>query len=349
VLTAAVCWHEAFRPFQGIEPILRAEPARRDRLESMSFLPGQRLSIVIAGGSGQIGHSLAAHFQRAGHRVVVLTRAPYTANWPTIYWNPEDEDGPHENSWVESLEGADVLINLAGRSIACPLTRRNRVEIRDSRILSTRLLGRVLGTLQTPPQLWLNASSAIAGSLSQSLPARGVPAFMSRITDEWEAEFFNAPLAGVRRVALRTGLFLAPAPGNRFALLSTLVRAGIGGTLGNGLQWVSWIHAADYARAVDLLIERDDLSGPITLAAPEPVTNRDFMAALRDVWQRPNGVIWPAPLMHIIGLARADASLALYSCHAEPDQLLQAGFTFEFADWPTAAEDLAREWRQLDH
>ena len=137
-------------------------------------------------------------------------------------------------------------------------------------------------------------------------------------------------------------------PGNHFAQLTTLVRAGLGGPFGSGWQTVSWIHAQDYARAIDFLIARNDLDGPFNLAAPEPLAQRDFMAVLRDVWDRPNGLPWPTPLIHLLSLLRADAALALHSCHALPGHLTRAGFKFDFPDWPSACADLARQWRALE-
>jgi uncharacterized protein (TIGR01777 family) len=314
----------------------------------MPFSSGQRLRILIAGGSGQIGRYLAAHFQAAGHLVVVLTRLPYTANWTTVYWDGVHAEAHRENNWLNALAQADVLINLAGSSIACPLTRKNRQSIRDSRILSTRLLGRALAAIETPPRLWLNASSAILDTLPPGKPASGTANFFTQLAEDWEAEFFSAPTPATRKIALRSGLFLAAEPGNLFATLSLLVRAGLGGTLGSGHQFVPWIHAADYARAIGFLIERDDLEGPFTLSAPEPLPNRDFMAVLRDAWDRPNGLPWPTPLLWLAGLARTDLRLALHSCPALPSRLTRAGFAFEFPDWPSAALDLARQWRELE-
>jgi uncharacterized protein (TIGR01777 family) len=314
----------------------------------MESLPEQRLRIVMAGGSGQIGRSLAMHFQSCGHMVTVLTRAPYTANWTTVFWDGKTLPDNQHASWTDALSGIDVLINLSGCSIARPFTLRNRREIHDSRVMPTRLLGQAIALLDAPPRLWMNASAAVIDSQPGDLPARGVRGHLAQLAEEWETEFFYCPTPLTRKVALRSALFLAAQSGNRFAQLSTLVRAGLGGTLGTGRQAVSWIHALDYARAIDFLIARDDLQGPFNMAAPEPVTNWEFMAVLRDVWDRPNGLPWPTPLMHLLSLLRADAALAVDSCHALPGHLLRAGFRFEFPDWSTACADLARQWRALE-
>jgi hypothetical protein len=321
----------------------------------MSFSRGQALRIVIAGGSGQMGRSLAAHFQASGHHVTVLTRAPYTANWPTVYWPSIDGKGEHyeadrpDSNWISTLEGADVLVNLCGSSIARLWTRRNRHNLHESRIGSTELLGEAMATLDQPPRLWMNASAAAIGTQPPNRPAVGVRGSLSRLIDRWEATFFSAPAPATRKIALRSALFLSAEPGNRFRLLSHLALFGLGGTLGSGRQTVGWIHADDFARAIDFLIEHEELDGPFNLSAPEPLPNRAFMAVLREAWDRPNGMPWPRPLLYLLSrLCRADAELALYSCHALPGQLERAGFRFEFPDWPSAAEDLVRQYRELE-
>lgn len=314
----------------------------------MEILPEQRLRITIAGGSGQIGRCLAEHFQHQGHRVTVLTRAPYASYWNTVYWDGTSLPDRYHTSWMDALDGSDVLINLSGHSIACPLTPGTRKAIHSSRISTTRLLGKAIASLQAPPRLWLNGSAAAIDSAPVDRPARGVRGFLAALAEEWETEFFAQPTPMTRKAALRSALFLAAQPGNRFAELSRLVRAGLGGTLGSGHQTVSWIHADDYVRAVDFLIAHEHLDGPFNLAAPEPLTNREFMATLRDVWDRPNGLPWPTPVMRLLSLMRADLGLALHSCHALPGHLSRAGFKFDFPNWPAACADLARQWRELE-
>ena len=321
------------------------------------------LRIVLPGGSGQVGQMLARHLQERGHRVTVLTRGPYAAPWQTVHW-----DGEHAGDWIETLEGADVCINLAGRSVNCRYNEANRRAIYESRIGSTRLLNRVISGLANPPRLWLNASAATLYKRAldpngadlprdESAPAGGEePAaerwgggreFSRRVVRDWEAAFFETETPRTRKAALRSAVCFSPTAGNVFAVLSNLVRAGLGGTQGSGRQFVTWIHEADYARAVEFLIDHEELAGPVNIAAPQPLPNREFMEALRDAWDRPNGLPAPSLFLHIGALAmRTEAELVLQSCRAVPGRLLKAGFQFEFPGWPEAAEDLVRQWRQ---
>jgi len=382
------------------------------------------LRIVLPGGSGQVGQALARHFTERGHQVTVLTRGPYTASWQTVHW-----DGENIGSWTEYLEGADVCINLSGRSVNCRYDAANRQAIYESRINSTKLLGGVMAGLSEPPRVWLNASAATiyrravdddgvdlpldetcaVGGDEQpsgakapndfaafSARLKSCPdtscdservfpqavklcpdtscdservfpqavklcpdtssgserwaerrGFSARVARDWEAEFFAAETPRTRKVALRSAVVLSPTPGSAFGVLSNLVRMGLGGRQGNGRQFVCWIHEADYARAVEFLIEREDLDGPVNIVAPNPLSNRDFMAALRWAWDVPNGL--PAPSLAIkLGaiFLRTEPELVLQSCRAVPGRLLEAGFEFEFPEWADAVEDLVRQWRQ---
>ena len=313
-----------------------------------------------------MGQALARHFTERGHQVTVLTRGPYTAQWQTVHW-----DGEQIGPWTEYLEGADACINLVGRSVNCRYDATNRQAIYESRISSTRLLGRVIAGLSEPPRVWMNASAATIyrralGEDGADLPVdeatgevggddptgererwaerRG---FSARVARDWEAAFLGAETPRTRKVALRSAVVLSPAPGSAFAVLSNLVRLGLGGKQGNGRQFVTWIHEADYARAVEFLIAREDLDGPVNIVAPNPLANREFMSALRWAWDVPNGL--PAPSLAIkLGaiFIRTEAELVLQSCRAVPGRLLEAGFEFQFPEWAEAAEDLVRQWRQ---
>lgn len=325
------------------------------------------LRIVLPGGSGSVGSMLAHFFQERGHHVTVLTRAPYTASWPTVYW-----DAVHPGPWVETLEGADVCINLSGRSIDCRYTPRHRSELLDSRIGPTELLHKVISGLNHPPRVWMNASAAsiyrhaldrdmdetggeIGGSecIGRGIWRRRVPykwSFIVHLIREWERVFFATSTPGTRKIALRTSLVMSPQPGTVFAVLSRLARLGLGGTQGSGRQYVSWMHESDYARAIEFLIAHEELDGPVNLAAPHPLPNREFMAALRQAWNMPNGLPAPAPLLELGMLfLRKETELILKSRRVVPGKLLAAGFGFEFPAWAEAAEDLVRRWRAADY
>ena len=317
--------------------------------------PKKTLRIVMPGGSGQVGQVLARFFQARGHRVTVLTRGPYTAPWQTVHW-----DGEHEAEWTECLEGADVCINLAGRSVNCRYTGQNRLEIYNSRIESTKLLGRTIGRLADPPRVWLNASTATIyrHALDRAMDEatgelggneRGAPRawnFSIKVAKDWEAEFFTSKTPRTRKVAMRSAITFSPAAGNAFAVLLKLVQAGLGGKQGNGRQFVSWIHEDDFARAVEFLIEHEELDGPVNVASPNPLPNRDFMAVLRDAWGMPNGLPAPSLLLEIGALfLRTETELVLKSRRVVPGRLRDAGFTFEFPTWRDAADDLVRQWR----
>ena len=328
-----------------------------------------RLRIVLAGGSGQIGYMLASYFQQQGHFVTVLTRSPFAMTWQTVHWDAQNP-GP----WTETLEGADVLINLTGRSINCRPTAANRQAIYETRIGSTLLLHKVLPTLQSPPKLWMNASAATlyprltdesgldlpvdescavqGGDIVSTAPApwRTRKGFTARVVRDWEAAFFSTPTPGTRKIALRSAVTFSPTPGNVFAVLSRLVRMSLGGSAGSGRQFVPWIHEEDYARAVSFLIEHPELDGPFNLAAPNPIQNRPFMAALREAWDVPNGIPAPAFGIHLGAmLMNSNPELVLGSCRAIPGRLQSAGFRFLFPQWPQAANDLVRRWRQRQH
>src|ERR1035438_8368005 len=321
------------------------------------------LRIVLPGGSGQVGQVLARYFQERGHHVTVLTRGPYTAPWQTVHW-----DGQNLGPWTEYLEGADVCINLAGRSVNCRYDATNRQEIHDSRIRTTRLLGYVMAGLSDPPKVWLNASTAtiyrhsLDRDMEESTGELGGSEFISKrrrapdtwnfsvgVAKAWEAAFFGSHTPRTRKVALRSAITFSPTPGTAFGILSNLVRLGLGGHQGNGRQFVSWIHEADFARAVDFLVQREEIDGPVNIAAPNPLPNRAFMAALREAWDVPNGL--PAPSLAIeLGafLLRTESELVLKSRRVVPGRLLDAGFEFEFPYWCEAAEDLVHQWKQRE-
>ncbi len=321
---------------------------------------GRNLRIVIPGGSGHTGRLLATWFQQSGHLVTVLTRSPFAAPYQTVYW-----DGVTPGAWVEALEDADVCINLSGQSVNTRSTPANRRILYQSRIHTTHLLGHVIGGLASPPRLWMNASTAtiyrhsldrdmdehtgeIGGSemISRRRRAPETWNFSIRLARDWEASLFSSFTPRTRKVALRTAIVMNPVPGGAFALLLRLVRFSLGGAQGSGRQFVSWIHAIDFARAVEFLVQHDDLDGVVNLAAPCPVPNREFMEALREAYGMPNGLPAPTPLIELAALVlRTESELVLKSRRVVPARLLEAGFNFQHPEWREAAEDLVRRWR----
>jgi uncharacterized protein len=310
--------------------------------------------IVLAGGNGQVGRLLARHFHSLGDYVTVLARNAATDPWKTALW-----DGVHEGEWVNALDGADVLINLAGRSVNCRYNDANRAEIMQSRLLSTRVLGQAVAHVHRAPAIWLNSSTAtiyrhaldremdeLTGELGGNEP--GAPStwnFSIDVAKSWEAEFFAAVAPGVRKVALRSAMIMDPTRGGIFDTMLTLVGFGLGGTAASGGQYVSWVHGSDFLRAVEFLIEHDE-DGPVNIAAPKPLPNRDFFRVLRNAWGTKVGLP-AAPWMLEIGaiFMRSETELILKSRRVVSGRLRDAGFEFEYKDWNEAATDLVQRWR----
>ncbi len=316
------------------------------------------MKIVIPGGSGQVGNLLARAFVADGHEVVVLSRRPEPAPWRVVSW-----DGRSLGPWTAEIDGADVVVNLAGRSVNCRYNDENRREILDSRIDSTRVVGESIARSNRPPKLWLQSSTATiyahrydapndeaTGIIGGSEP--NVPEtwrFSVGVATAWERVFNEAETPDTRKVALRSAITLSPDPAGVFDVLLGLVRAGLGGRQGDGRQFVSWIHHDDFVRAVRWLIEHDELAGPINLAAPNPLPNAAFMAALRSAWGTRIGLPAARWMLEIGTFAlRTETELVLKSRRVVPTRLLDSGFTFRFPSWPDAARDLCREWRELN-
>lgn len=320
-------------------------------------MTGVALRIVIPGGSGQVGRLLARHFCAQGHAVTILTRRPKPGEmWREVPW-----DGATRGPWAAELDGADVCINLAGRSVNCRYHARNRREIYDSRIVPTRLLNEVVAGLKTPPRVWMNASTATIyrHSLDQPMTeARGELGgnepgapdtwnFSIRVAKGWEQAFFEAEIPGTRKIALRSAVTFSADKGGIFDVLSTLVRRGLGGTNGSGEQMVSWVHGEDFCRAVDFLIVNESLSGVVNVASPHPMKNREFMCALRQAWGVPLGLPAPAWLIEVgCFLLQTESELVLKSRNVVSGRLEEAGFRFLFLKWPEAAHDLVAQWRR---
>jgi uncharacterized protein (TIGR01777 family) len=312
------------------------------------------MKIVIPGGTGQVGTLLARTFTADGHEVVVLSRRPGGAPWRVIPW-----DGETLGDWTAELDGADVVINLAGRSVNCRYTAANRTAIRDSRVKSTRAVGRAVAESPTPPRVLLQASTATiyahrydatndeaTGILGGAEPdAPETWRFSIDVATAWERAAEEAIVPRTRKVLLRSAMTMSPDKGGVFDTLLTLVRWGLGGRSGDGRQYVSWIHERDFVRSVYWLIEHD-LAGPVNVASPNPLPNAEFMRALRQAWGTRIGLPSPRWLLEIgTFLMRTESELILKSRRVVPGRLLDSGFKFEFPTWAEAARDLCARWR----
>lgn len=289
--------------------------------------------IVIAAGTGFLGKVLIRHFREKTDEIVILTRGNNKAvdNIRYVNW-----DARTLGLWTAELEGADVLINLAGRSVDCRYTPANRHEILASRIESTSVLNRAVLQCTNPPSHWLNSSTATIYRHSEDKQmdeANGEIGsdFSMDVAKAWEKTFFKTETPLTIKTALRTSIVLGTG-GGAFPALLRLARLGAGGTQGSGRQFISWIHEEDFARAVEFIIQ-EKMKGVVNVVAPEPVRNADFMAALRKTAKVPFGLPMPEWLLKtgaaIIG---TETELVLKSRNVIPKRLIELGYTFKYSN-----------------
>lgn len=316
------------------------------------------MKVVLPGGTGQAGALLGCAFQEAGHEVVVLSRGVRQAPWRVVPW-----DARSLGAWASEIDGADVVINLAGRNVNCRYTPENRRQILASRVDSTRVVGEAIARARRPPTVWLQASTATiyahrydaandeaTGVLGGSEPDAPLKwRFSIDVATAWEKALKEASTPETRKVALRTTLLMSPDRGGIFDVLLKLVRFGLGGASGDGRQYVSWIHDHDFVRAIFWLIEHPEIDGPVNLAAPNPLPNADFMRELRQAWGMPVGLPATAWMLELGAVfLQTETELILKSRRVAPGRLLESGFVFQFPGWKDAALDLCRRWKQRD-
>ncbi|MBS1722962.1 MAG: DUF1731 domain-containing protein [Armatimonadetes bacterium] len=313
------------------------------------------MKVVIPGGSGHVGAALVRHFRAQGVAPVVLSRSPSQGE---VAW-----DGKTLGDWAGEIDGADVVINLAGRSVDCRYNAVNLAAMMDSRVDSTRVVGQAIARAARPPKVWLQASTATiyahrfdaandeaTGRLGGDEP--GAPRTWNAsiaIAKAWEQELEEALTPKTRKVALRSAMTMSPDVGSVFEVLTTLARRGLGGRLGTGKQFISWIHEEDFCRAVDFVIE-NELAGAVNVCSPNPLPQAEFMRVLREAVAARLALPAPAWLVEIgTFVMRTESELVLKSRRVVPARLLESGFEFRFPDWPGAARNLVgrlREGRQ---
>ncbi len=315
--------------------------------EPWALFMKQRL--ILAGGSGFLGQALAGHFAALGWDVVVLTRKTSAVNTVArhVVW-----DGKTQAGWTREIEGASAVLNLTGRTVDCRYTAANRRLIMDSRVDSTRVLGEAIARCASKPRVWLNASTATiylhtlgpawdeSGEIGSTPEAQDE--FSVEVAKAWEEALFRASVPGTRTLALRTTMVLGLGRNSVFPVLCRLARFGLGGRMGSGKQFVSWIHLTDFCCAIEFLISRDDLSGVVNLTAPNPVPNHTMMRMFREVCGVPFGLP-AAEWMLEVGafFMRTEMELIIKSRRVIPGKLMAAGFKFQFPEMMAALRDLS--------
>jgi uncharacterized protein (TIGR01777 family) len=296
------------------------------------------MKIIIAGGTGFLGENLEKHFTEKGNQVYILTRNPQHKN--EILW-----DAQTIGEWKNSLEKADVLINLTGKSVDCRYHEKNKQEIYSSRINSTGILQKAVDECSEKPKIWLNASSAtiyIHSENNLNTEENGIIGddFSMNICKSWETEFFKVENEEIRKVALRTSIVLGK-NGGAFPKLKMITKLGLGGKQGRGTQMVSWIHIEDFCKAVDWIIRHETLSGTVNITAPAPLSNQNMMRKLRNKMKMPFGLNAPVWQLEIASLfMKTETELLLKSRNVYPEKLIKSGFKFLYPEFDEAILNL---------
>ena len=306
---------------------------------------GRLRPVVVFGATGFLGRYLTRHLARQGREVVAVVRRRegWSGDGMLLEW-----DGRTEGPWVHALEGAEAVINLAGRSVDCRYTAANRQSILDSRVASTALIGRAIARCREVPRAWLNASTATWYRHAEDRAQdewRGEPGdgFSCEVARAWEEAFFGAAVPGeTRKLALRIGMVWANEPGTVATVLARLARLGLGGAMGGGRQRVSWMHMGDFLRAVDFLIDDSLREGIYNLCAPQHPDNREMMRLFREWVGMPLGLPAPKWLLETGAfLLRTETELVLKSRWADPLRLREDGFQWRWPEPAAALADLA--------
>lgn len=309
------------------------------------------MKIVIPGGTGHVGAALMRHFAPLGHEVVVIARSS------GVRW-----DGRTLDEWAKEMDGADVVINLAGRSVNCRYTDANMKEILASRVDSTRVVGEAIAQAKIPPRVWLQSSTAtiyahrfdapndeLTGIIGGDEP--GAPPKWNAsiaVAKKWEATLDEADTPQTRKIALRSAMTMSPDTGSVFDTLLNLTKRGLGGTIGSGRQYMSWIHEQDFCRSLEFLIDHDELTGPINICSPNPIPQSEFSRILRETVGVSIGLPATEWMIEICtSLLKTESELVLKSRRVVPTRLIDAGFQFDFPEWRMAAVDLLSRHRSL--
>lgn len=307
--------------------------------------------IILAGGSGFLGSELTKHFAALGWEVVILTRTPKPRSDSAreVTW-----DTKLLGDWARELEGATAVVNLTGRSVDCRYNAKNRRDIMDSRVNSTRVVGEAIAQCKASPRVWLNSSTATLythtfgkphdeSSQDMDSAVDAKDAFSVEVAQAWERTLEEAKTHKTRKVALRTSMVLGLGRNSVFPVLRRLTKLGLGGRQGSGNQFVSWIHVEDFCRAIEWIIAHDELSGPINQCAPNPLPNREMMKTFRDVCRMPIGLPASEWMLEIGAFfLRTETELIFKSRRVISRKLPESGFRFRFPTFREALVDLEK-------
>jgi uncharacterized protein (TIGR01777 family) len=300
--------------------------------------------IILAGGSGFLGHALADALLVRGYEPVVLTRGATSQHGsvPHLHW-----DAKTLGNWAQAIDGARAIVNLAGKNINCRHTAANRAEIIRSRVDSVRVLGDAINRCAKPPAVYVQASATgFYGDTGDRAVDESAPSgsdFMAEVCRQWEGAFDALPLPETRKVVLRIG-FVLGRNGGALKVLEKLTRLFLGSAVGDGRQFISWIHITDLCRMIIAALENPELAGVFNATAPNPVTNSDFMRTLRHALHRPWVPPVPAPFARAgARLMGSEGDLALLSYRCLPRRFVEHDFTFDFPQVERALGDLYRD------
>lgn len=297
--------------------------------------------LIIAAGTGFLGQVILKHFKDKFEEIVILTRgkSKIIDNIKYVNWDTKTLSG-----WKNELENCDVLINLAGKSVDCRYTDKNKKEILASRIDSTSILNKAILQCKNPPKNWLNSSTSTIYRHSvdmQMTEENGEIGndFSMNVAKAWEKTFFEIETPKTLKTALRTSIVLGK-NGGAFIPLKRLTQFGLGGKQGNGNQFISWIHEKDFARAIEFTIEKE-MIGVVNIVSPKPIQNKDFMSELRKSLKMPIGIPTPKPILKIgAKIIGTETELVLKSRNVIPERLQENGFEFEFDTLEKAFKNL---------
>lgn len=297
--------------------------------------------IILAGGSGFLGRALGPILLAKNYEVVVLSRQPAHESGGIRYvtW-----DGRKIGRWAEVLDNAKAIVNLTGKSVNCRYTSENRREIIESRVDSVRVLGEAIKQCGKPPEVFVQSGSlAIYGNAGDQWRDESSPhgtGFSVDVCERWEKAFDALDLPQTRKSLFRIAFVLARGEG-ALKILARLTKWFLGGRVGSGRQFISWIHIADLNQMFLWAIERNNISGVFNATSPNPVTNAQFMRELRRALNRPWSPPVPVPLVYIgAWLMRTEASLALSGWRCTPRHFLEQGFQFEFPELRPALSNI---------